>query len=140
MECHRCGRSVRQRNGDREDRRLVLRLLSGNEEILLLLEEQKTVIEPASLHSLRLTRRESEVLAHMANGLNKARIAEMLGASPRTVDAHVQKIMESLGVSSSTAAAAKAFQASRLDSYPAQAKPDGAEIADEMNRRMLKSG
>ena len=99
---------------NRKDRRLVVRLLSGHEEILLLLEEQKTFIEVASLTSLGLTRRESEVLAHVANGLGKVQIARLLGTSLRTVDTHVQNIMESLDVSSSTAAAAKAFQASKL--------------------------
>jgi DNA-binding NarL/FixJ family response regulator len=99
---------------NRKDRRLVVRLLSGDEEILLLLEEQTMFIQPASLSSLGLTRRESEVLAHMVNGLSKRLIARLLGTSPRTVDAHVQNILKSLGVSSSGAAIAKAFQASRL--------------------------
>ncbi|MGH7778445.1 MAG: LuxR C-terminal-related transcriptional regulator [Candidatus Binataceae bacterium] len=125
---------------NREDRRLVVRLLSGDEEVLLLLEEQKTIIEPAALRSLGLTRRESEVLAHMANGLNKVRIAERLGTSPRTIDAQVQKIMDSLGVSSSTAAAAKAFLAIRLESYPIQTKRDDAEVMGELNRRALRRG
>ena len=71
-------------------------------------------IKPASLISLGLTPRENEVLAHMVNGLNKISIAQLLGTSLRTVDTHVQNIMESLGVSSSAAAAAKAFQASKL--------------------------
>ena len=99
---------------NREDRRLVVRLLSGDEEILLMLEEQMTSIGPASLSSLGLTRRESEVLAHMVNGVNKMAIAQLLGTSPRTIDTHVQNIMKSVGVSSSTAAIGKAFQASRL--------------------------
>ncbi len=98
----------------RKDRRLVARLLSDDEEILLLLEEQTMFIKPASLISLGLTPRENEVLAHMVNGLSKTSIAQLLGTSARTVDTHVQNIMESLGVSSSTAAAAKAFQASKL--------------------------
>jgi DNA-binding NarL/FixJ family response regulator len=98
----------------RKDRRLVARLLSGDEEILLLLEEQTMSIDPASLSSLGLTRRENEVLAHMVNGLSKMPIAELLGTSLRTVDTHVQNIMRSLGVSSSTAAIARAFQASKL--------------------------
>ncbi len=101
---------------NRKDRRLVARLLSGDDEILLLLEEQTTSIEMAALSSLGLTPRESEVLAHMANGLSKARIAQLLGTSLRTVDTHVQNILGALGVPSSTAATAKAFQASTLGS------------------------
>ena len=117
----------------RKDRRLAVRLLSGDEETLLLLEEQTTSIEAASLGSLGLTRRENEVLAHMANGLSKVRIAQLLGTSPRTVDTHVRNIMESLNVSSSTAAAAKAFQASRLESHNF---PNGEEA--QFRERLLR--
>jgi DNA-binding CsgD family transcriptional regulator len=119
---------------NRKDRRLVARLLSGDEEILLLLEEQTTSIEMAALSSLGLTPRESEVLAHMANGLSKARIAQLLGTSLRTVDTHVQNIMESLGVSSSTAATARAFQASTLGSHKLPNKEDAA-----LSERLLRS-
>jgi DNA-binding CsgD family transcriptional regulator len=119
---------------DRKDRRLVARLLSGDDEILLLLEEQTTSIEMGALTSLGLTPRESEVLAHMANGLSKARIAQLLGTSLRTVDTHVQNIMESLGVSSSTAATAKAFQASTLSSHKL---PNREEAA--LNERLVRS-
>jgi DNA-binding CsgD family transcriptional regulator len=111
---------------NRKDRRLVVRLLSGDEEILLLLEEQTTSIDPASLRSLGLTRRESEVLARMANGLSRLRIAQLLGTSPRTVDTHVQNIIQSLGVSSSTAAIAKAFQASTLGPHDRPNNEDAA--------------
>jgi DNA-binding NarL/FixJ family response regulator len=99
---------------NRAPRLLIVRMLSGDEEIVLLLEEQITSIHPASLGSLGLTHRESEVLAQIANGWSKTRIAQVLGTSTRTVDAHVRNIMEKLGVASSVAAAARAFQASRL--------------------------
>jgi DNA-binding CsgD family transcriptional regulator len=121
---------------NRKDRRLVVRLLSGDEEILLLLEEQTTSIEMASLSSLGLTLRESEVLAHMANGLSKVRIAQLLGTSPRTVDTHIQNIMESLDVSSSTAAAAKAFQASKLE--PNFPNNEDAEFRERLLRATAK--
>jgi DNA-binding CsgD family transcriptional regulator len=111
---------------NRKDRRLVARLLSGDKEILLLLEEQTMSINPASLSSLGLTRRENEVLAHMVNGLSKMPIAQILGTSLRTVDTHVQNIMQSLGVSSSTAAIAKAFQASKLGSKSLPNNEDAA--------------
>jgi DNA-binding NarL/FixJ family response regulator len=122
---------------NRKDRRLVVRLLSGDEEILLLLEEQSTSVGAASLSSLSLTPRESEVLAHMANGLNKLRIAQLLGTSPRTVDTHVQSIMDKLGVSSSTAALAKAFQASKL-SPQSLPNNDGAELREQLIRLTAK--
>jgi DNA-binding NarL/FixJ family response regulator len=119
---------------NRKDRRLVARLLSGDEEILLLLEEQTTSIARAALSSLGLTPREAEVLAHMANGLSKARIAQLLGMSPRTVDAHVQNIMQSLGVSSSTAATAKAFQASTIGYHKLPNEEDAA-----LSERLIRS-
>ncbi|HYK64539.1 MAG TPA: helix-turn-helix transcriptional regulator [Patescibacteria group bacterium] len=99
---------------DRKDRRLVVRLLSGETELMLLLEQQNTLIEPSSLRSLGLTARENEVLAGMANGHTKAEIAHALAISPRTIDAHVQKIYDRLGVTTLNAAAARAFQATRL--------------------------
>ena len=122
---------------NRQDRRLVVRLLSGHEEILLLLEEQTTAIEPAALRSLGLTRRENEVLAHMANGLKKVRIAQLLGTSPRTVDAHVRNILKSLGVSSSNAAIAQAFQASKL-SPQNLSNNEAAELSEELIRFTAK--
>jgi DNA-binding CsgD family transcriptional regulator len=114
---------------NRKDRRLVARLLSDDQEILLLLEEQTMSIEPASLTSLGLTRRENEVLAHMVNGLGKMPIAQLLGTSLRTVDTHVQNIMQSLGVSSSTAAIAKAFQASKLGPNNLPTKEDAPPLS-----------
>ena len=122
---------------NRRDRRLVVRLLSGHEEILLLLEEQTTAIEPTALRSLGLTGRESEVLAHMANGLRKVRIAQLLGTSLRTVDAHVQNILKSLGVSSSNAAIAKAFQASKLGS-PNLPNNEDAALREQLIRLTAK--
>jgi len=98
---------------DRKDRRLVVRLLSGETELMLLLEQQNTLIEPSSLRSLGLTARENEVLAGMANGHTKAEIAHALAISPRTIDAHVQKIYNRLGVTTLNGAAARAFQATR---------------------------
>ncbi len=104
---------------DRAARRLLVRLLSGENHLLLLLEEQSGKIEAISLRSLGLTRRESEVLAQLANGRGKAEIAHALDMSPRTVDTHLQFIFRALGVSSRSAAAAIAFQASRIgDSLP----------------------
>jgi DNA-binding CsgD family transcriptional regulator len=122
---------------NRKDRRLVARLLSGDEEMLLLLEEQTTCIDPASLSPLGLTRRESEVLAHMVNGLSKIPIARLLGTSPRTVDTHVQNILKSLGVSTSTAAIAKAFQASKLGA-PSLPNNEGAAVREQLIRLTAK--
>ena len=55
---------------------------------------------PASSASddLPLTRREREVLAYIADGLNNAQIAERLFISPRTVDTHRTNIMQKLDI------------------------------------------
>jgi DNA-binding NarL/FixJ family response regulator len=106
----------------RESRRLVLRLLSGERHLLLLLEQQGLAIEAGSLRSLGLSRRETEVLAQLANGRGRAEIARALDMSPRTVDTHLQFIFRALGVSSRSAAAAKAFQASRIGCGPTAAR------------------
>jgi DNA-binding CsgD family transcriptional regulator len=103
---------------DRGNHRLIVRLLSGETELLLLLEEQNTRIEPTSLRPLGLTARENEVLALMANGRSNGEIARALSMRPRTVEAHLEHIYQQLRVSSRTAAAALAFRASRIVGVP----------------------
>ena len=53
----------------------------------------------------RLTVREAEILRWLAAGKSDAQIAAILGASPRTVQKHLQHIYEKLGVENRTAAA-----------------------------------
>ena len=57
-----------------------------------------------------LTDREREVLGWVAAGKSNAQIAEILGASPRTVAKHLERIYEKLGVESRTAAAMRAVR------------------------------
>jgi DNA-binding NarL/FixJ family response regulator len=99
---------------NRENRRLIVRLLYSDSGLALLLEEQHTRIEPAALQSLGLSHRENQVLAGVANGRSKSEIASALAISRRTVDAHLQHIYDRLGVTTSNAAAAQAFQATRV--------------------------
>jgi len=57
-----------------------------------------------------LTGREREVLGWVSAGKSNAQIAEIVGASPRTVAKHLERIYEKLGVESRTAAAMRAVR------------------------------
>jgi DNA-binding CsgD family transcriptional regulator len=52
-----------------------------------------------------LTPRETDVAGWLAKGKTNGEIAMILGASPRTVEKHVEKVLEKLGVENRTAAA-----------------------------------
>lgn len=101
---------------DRGDRRLVVRLVSSLAGSIIVVEEQVLFIAPESLKSLGLSPRESTVLSQVANGCSNAEIARTLGLSRRTVEAHVFRICDQLGVTTRTAAAARAFRTSRIGS------------------------
>ena len=61
-------------------------------------------------HVLGLTRREIEVLTHLASGASNPAIASLLHVSPRTVATHVEHILEKLNVSTRAAAAGRAVR------------------------------
>ena len=54
--------------------------------------------------SLGLSQREAEVLTHMAEGRTNLAISSILGISERTVEKHLERIYQKLGVESRTAA------------------------------------
>ncbi len=90
---------------DQEKSRLFARLLSGKEYSLLILEEQSTTLEPRISQSFGLTAREAEVLRWVARGKTNAEIADILAMSPRTVQKHLERVFQKLGVETRTAAA-----------------------------------
>lgn len=47
----------------------------------------------------QLTKRELEVLKHLAEGNTRVQIGQMLGISPRTVEKHKSNIYQKIGVS-----------------------------------------
>jgi DNA-binding NarL/FixJ family response regulator len=68
------------------------------------LESTRVKTVPRALGSYGLTRRETEVLHLLAEGRANADIGMDLGLSPRTVEKHVEHILDKLGVKSRTAA------------------------------------
>jgi DNA-binding CsgD family transcriptional regulator len=62
-----------------------------------------------------LTPREREVLDWVAAGKTNRDVAAILGASPRTVEKHLERIYEKLGVETRTAAVMRAIKLARPD-------------------------
>jgi DNA-binding CsgD family transcriptional regulator len=122
---------------NRDGRRLIVKLLPLDGDTALILEEQQLAIDPASIRSLGLSERESEVLAAVASGSSRAEISSKLGMSLRTTESHMLHIGEKLGVSSAVAAAAKAFQASRIGANPAH-DSEAREVPHRIQRRLAK--
>jgi ATP/maltotriose-dependent transcriptional regulator MalT len=60
--------------------------------------------------AVRLTRREREVLALLADGASNHDIAEALSLAHRTAETHVRRLCHKLGVESRTAAVAAAYR------------------------------
>jgi DNA-binding NarL/FixJ family response regulator len=65
---------------------------------------------PAARSRNGLTRRELEVLRHLADGLGQSTIAELLGISPKTVGTHIEHIFQKLDVRSRAQAVAAAYR------------------------------
>lgn len=89
---------------------LVQRFSGRNSEPLQVihLTEESAPPGPADLVSLGLTPRQAEVLYWIAQGKTNGETAVILGTSPRTVDKHVEQLLERLGVENRLAAAARA--------------------------------
>lgn len=94
----------------RDDRQLEVRLARHDDETILLLRERATRVRAEALAALGLSRRETEVLAWVAEGKANAEIAGILGMSGRTVGKHLERIYQKLGVETRTAAAAVAHE------------------------------
>jgi predicted ATPase/DNA-binding CsgD family transcriptional regulator len=76
------------------------------EAIRYAIEQPAAVTEPAPAPSAGLTRREREVAGLVAEGLTNPAIAERLVLSPRTVEGHVQHLLDKLGFTSRSQIAA----------------------------------
>lgn len=78
----------------------------------------KTVLEemrkPKASETFNLSRREIQVLEHLARGLAVKQIADELGITERTVSFHLSNLYAKLEVQSQSGALAKAFRAGLL--------------------------
>ncbi len=91
-------------------RRLIVRHLCEETQCLLLLDEHQTTPQPTALEPLGVTHREADVLHWVAQGKTDAEIGMILGLSPRTVQKHLERSYQKLGVENRTAAAAKMYE------------------------------
>jgi DNA-binding CsgD family transcriptional regulator len=66
--------------------------------VMLVLEEEHAPPGPAALIPLGLTVRQAEVAYWVAQGKSNGETALILGTSPRTVDKHMERIFQRLGV------------------------------------------
>jgi DNA-binding NarL/FixJ family response regulator len=71
--------------------------------------------ELATVKTRELTEREVEVLKLLAGGFTNKQIAENLGISPKTVNAHLVHIFQKLGASDRTSAVAEALRRGVID-------------------------
>lgn len=93
---------------------LALKLVKPKKETIVIEKEifvpaeKEFVRNEAELEKLALSRRELEVLQHMAEGLSNGEIADKLFVSLNTVKTHSSKIFEKLDVKRRTQAVEKA--------------------------------
>lgn len=90
---------------------LVLIARYRDNEVLIRLNELDPLKSIDALTtSLKLTRREAEVLLWVSHGKSSSDISELLTISPRTVQKHLEHVYEKLGVETRSAAAAMALR------------------------------
>jgi len=66
--------------------------------VMLVIEEEHAPPGPAALRVLGLTPRQAEVAYWVAQGKTNPEIAMILETSPRTIDKHMERILERLGI------------------------------------------
>lgn len=96
---------------EKDGGRLVVRLIPCADRSLLVVEEQSEQAAIQILEQLGLHRREAQVLFWVTEGKSNPEIGMILSISPRTVQKHLERIFEKLGVENRTAATARAFDA-----------------------------
>lgn len=89
-------------------------VLEGPQRSYLILAEERADHRPEELLGLGLTKREAEVLHWIAEGKSNDSIGRILAASRRTIEKHVENILEKLSVESRVEAAMKAVNERRI--------------------------
>jgi DNA-binding CsgD family transcriptional regulator len=84
---------------------LTVRMLLGQDRIVLLFHEEPVARKRKKTSATGLTAREAEVLGWVAQGKSNSEIVTILAMSVRTVEKHLERIFEKLGVESRTSAA-----------------------------------
>ena len=97
----------------RPDRALTIRLAQDGSQCLLMFEETITGFPVTALTPLGLSRRETEILAWVAQGKTNCEIGTIVGISPRTVQKHLERIYQKLGVDNRHAAITLAMETLR---------------------------
>lgn len=100
---------------ERDDGTLRVRSVEWGRTKLLLLDEQRFVVNTQRARRLGLTARETQVIGLAGRGLGNQAIGERLGISARTVHKHLQNVYAKLGVR----ARAAALERLASDSEPA---------------------
>jgi DNA-binding CsgD family transcriptional regulator len=88
---------------------LIVRLAVPDEHRVLMLTERRAAPRPDALNPLGLSPRETEVLAWVTEGKTNAEIGIILGASVRTIDKHLERVLRKLDVDTRTAAVSRAL-------------------------------
>lgn len=96
------------------DGTLHIRCFREQTRYLLVLEEHRRDVLPASLSLLGLSPRETDVLGWVVGSKTNPEIGAILGISPRTVQKHLERIYVKLGVENRAAAASVAREAEHL--------------------------
>lgn len=95
---------------DQGERQLVVRLLRQSDRRVLVMEERSDQLSRAALERIGLSKREAEVLGWVAQGKTNVETGIILSISARTVQKHLARVYEKLGVETRTAATARALE------------------------------
>jgi RNA polymerase sigma factor (sigma-70 family) len=110
MTIHAARRVVGQEDGDAAQ---VVELAQAPGRQGIAIERARPAQAQVEAAEVALTPREREVLDWVAAGKTNREIATILGASPRTVEKHLERIYEKIGIETRTAAVMRPIKALR---------------------------